>query len=206
MGNARLKLVSPTAVNRTMPLRRPNSELRTREHLTEAEVERLIEAAKHNRQGHRDSTMLLLAYRHGCRAREICELRWDQVSFETAVLHVRRVKRGIPSTHPLTGRELRALRKLQRQTPPSPFVFVSNRGAPMSPAGFARMIERAAKVAGLTELKPHPHCLRHSCGFALGSRGVDLRTIQGWLGHANVRHSAIYVALSPNRFRDIWRD
>jgi len=180
--------------------------LRTREHLTETEVEHLIEAAKRNRHGSRDATMLLLCWRHGLRAAELCDLRWEQVSFETAVLHVRRVKRGIPSTHPLTGRELRALRRLQRETPASPFLFVSNRGAPMSPAGFARMIERAAQAAGLTELKPHPHCLRHACGYALASRGTDTRTIQAWLGHANIQHTTKYTALSPTRFRDIWRD
>jgi integrase len=205
MQKAHLTLVSPTTVNRTMPLRRPNAELRTREHLTEPEMEQLIDAAKRNRYGHRDSTMLLICWRHGLRAAELCDLRWDQVSFETAVLHVRRLKHGIPSTHPLTGRELRALRKLQREAT-SPFMFVSNRGAPMSPAGFARMIERAAQVAGLTELKPHPHCCRHSCGYALASRGTDTRTIQAWLGHANIQHTTKYTALSPTRFRDIWRD
>jgi integrase len=191
-----------------MPLRRPNVDLRTREHLTEAEVEKLIHAAKGNRYGHRDATMILICWRHGLRAAELCDLRWEQVSFETAVLHVRRVKNGLPSTHPLTGRELRALRRLRRDeaVETSPFMFVSNRGAPMSPAGFARMIERAAKVAGLTELKPHPHCLRHSCGYALASRGTDTRTIQAWLGHSQIQHTTKYTALSPTRFRDIWRD
>ncbi len=98
----------------TAPTRRPNAVLRTREHLTAGEVEALIEAAKTNRYGHRDATMVLLAFRHGLRAAELCDLRWDQVSFDGAVLHVRRVKNGTPSTHPLLGDELRALRRLQR--------------------------------------------------------------------------------------------
>ena len=115
MAKSKLPLVSPTNENRTVtPRRRPNAELRTREHLTEREVERLIEAAKANRHGHRDATMVLLAYRHGLRASEICDLRWDQLDFNRAVLHVRRVKQGTPATHPLTGLEMRALRKLQR--------------------------------------------------------------------------------------------
>ena len=68
MAKPRLKLVTPTSVNRTvMPRRRPNADLRTREHLTEAEVERLIDAAKRNRHGHRDATMVLMAYRHARR-------------------------------------------------------------------------------------------------------------------------------------------
>jgi len=105
-------------------------EPRTREHLTPGEVETLIEAAKANRYGHRDATMILVAFRHGLRAAEVCDLRWDQVDFNGAVLHVRRVKNGTPSTHPLQGDELRALRRLQRESPPSPFVFVSNANAP----------------------------------------------------------------------------
>jgi hypothetical protein len=69
--------------------------------------------------------------------------------FAGAVLHVRRVKNGTPSTHPIQGDELRALRRLQRESPASPFVFVSERGSPFTTAGFARMIERAAAGAGL---------------------------------------------------------
>ena len=90
--------------------------------------------------------MILVAYRHGLRASEVGDLRWDQIEFKTGNLHVRRVKQGTPSTHPILGEELRALRRLQReQEPKSPFVFTSERGAPFSPAGFARMIERAGR-------------------------------------------------------------
>ena len=110
----------PTEVFRTVaPTRRPNAELRTREHLTPGEVEALIEAAKSNRYGHRDATMILVAFRHGLRAAEVCDMRWDQVSFDGAAMHVRRAKGGISSTHPLQGDELRALRRLQRESKPS---------------------------------------------------------------------------------------
>jgi integrase len=136
------------------------------------EVNALIEAAKANRWGHRDATMILLAFRHGLRVAELCDLRWDQVEFNAAVLHVRRVKNGTPSTHPLLGDEMRALRRLQRESAPSPFVFVSERGSPFTTAGFARMIERAAASAGL-ELKAHPHMLRHACGYALANKGHE---------------------------------
>src|SRR5271170_2827300 len=112
MAKSHLKLVAPTEVLRTVaPTRRPNAELRTREHLTPGEVDTLMEAAKANRHGHRDATMILLAFRHGLRAAELCDLRWDQVEFNAAVLHVRRVKNGTGSTHPLRGDELRALRR-----------------------------------------------------------------------------------------------
>jgi site-specific recombinase XerD len=173
--------------------------------LTPGEVEALVEAAKTNRHGHRDVTMILLAFRHGLRAAELCDLRWDQVEFGAAVLHVRRVKNGTPSTHPLRGDELRALRRLQRESETSPFVFVSERGSPFTTAGFARMIERAATGAGL-DLKAHPHMLRHACGYALANKGHNLRAIQARLGHRSITSTAIYTALAPNRFKDFWRD
>jgi len=115
-------------------------------YLTEAEVERVLKAAKANRYGRRDATMMLVAYRHGLRSSELVDLRWEQVEFKMATLHVRRVKNGTPATHPLTGRELRALRRHQRENGRSAFVFVSERGAPLSAQGFSRMVERAAKL------------------------------------------------------------
>jgi integrase len=156
-----------------------------------------------NRHGHRDATMILLTYRHGLRAAELCDLRWDQVDFNGAALHVRRVK-NTPSTHPVQGDELRALRRLQRASPTSPFVFVSERGSPFTTAGFARMIERTAAGAGL-EIKAHPHMLRHACGYALANKGHDTRAIQGWPGHRSITSTAVYTALAPNRCKDFWR-
>jgi type 1 fimbriae regulatory protein FimB/type 1 fimbriae regulatory protein FimE len=196
----------PAIVKRTvMPKRRKNAELRTREYLTADEVQALIDAAKTNRYGHRDATMILLAYRHGFRAAELTDLRWDQIEFSTARLHVRRVKQGTPSTHPIMGDELRALRKLQReQVPKSPFVITSERGSPLSTAGFARMIERAGLTARL-KFKAHPHMLRHACGYALANRGHDTRALQAYLGHKNIQHTVRYTELSPARFRDFWR-
>ena len=98
-----------------LPRRKRNAEYRSREHLTEREAGRLIEAVKGNRWGHRDATMVLIAFRHGLRASELVDLRWDQIGLEHAILHVRRLKNGSPATHPLTGKELRALRRLQRE-------------------------------------------------------------------------------------------
>jgi integrase len=207
MAKSDLKLVTPTAQKRTVaPRRRRNGDLRTREYLTEAEVERLMKAATGNRHGHRDATMILVAYRHGLRVSELVDLRWDQIDFRTATLHVRRVKQGTPSTHPIVGDELRALRRLQReQEPKSPFVFTSERGAPFTSAGFARMIERAG-VGAKFGFKPHPHMLRHACGYALANRGHDTRALQAYLGHKNIQHTVRYTELSPNRFKNFWRE
>ena len=206
MVKTHLKLVTPATVKRTVtPRRLPNVDLRTREHLTEAEVEWLMATAKGNRWGHRDATMVLVAYRHGLRASELADLRWDQVDFRTATLHVRRVKKGTPSTHPILGDELRALRRLQRERKDkSPFVFTSERGAPFSTAGFARMVERAGAEAGLA-FKAHPHMLRHACGYALANKGHDTRALQAYLGHRNIQHTVRYTELSPTRFKDFWR-
>jgi len=204
---SRLRLVTPAPEKRTVtPTRRPNADLRTREHLTEAEVERLLKATKGNRWGHRDGTMILVAYRHGLRASELTDLRWDQIDFATATLHVRRVKQGSPSTHPIMGDELRMLRRLQReQEPSSPFVFTSERGSPFTTAGFARMVERAGEQARLG-FKAHPHMLRHACGFALASKGHDTRALQAYLGHKNIQHTVRYTELAPDRFKGFWRD
>jgi integrase len=206
MAKSHLKLVSPATEKRTVTPKRPfNADVRTREYLTEAEVERLMGAAKTNRWGHRDATMVLVAYRHGLRASELVDLRWDQVEFATATLHVRRVKKGTPSTHPVLGDELRALRRLQReQQPKLPYVFTSERGAPFSTAGFARMVERAGTDAKLG-FKAHPHMLRHACGYALANKGHDTRALQAYLGHRNIQHTVRYTELSPTRFRDFWR-
>src|SRR4029077_7790588 len=124
---------------------------------------------------------------------------------DNGILHVRRVKQGTPATHPLTGRELRALRRLQREVGGSPFVFVSGRGAPFTTRGFQAMVERAGKSAGFA-MKIHPHMLRHACGYKLANDGVDTRTIQGYLGHKSIQPTERYTALSPTRFKSLFRD
>jgi len=202
-----LKLVPPTSENRAVdvPRRLTNDKYRPREHLTPSEIEQLLEAAKTNRYGHRDSTMILIAYRHGLRASEVCGLEWSQIDFDSATLHVRRVKNGKPATHPIRGDEMRALRKLEREAPKSPFVFVNERGAPFAPAGFNFMVKRAGRKAGFA-FQTHAHQIRHSCGFKLANDGHSIRGIQDWLGHKNVHHTVRYSELAPTKFKDFWRD
>jgi integrase len=197
---------TPTSVKRTVRRGRgPNNHYRVREYLTEREVERLIKAAGSNRYGHRDATMILLAFRHGLRASELCSLRWEQVDLVHARLHVSRLKNGIPSVHPLTGTELRALRRLQREQAQGRYVFMSERGAPMSAVGFRRMITRLGEAAKMP-FSVHPHMLRHACGFKLANDGHDTRALQHYLGHKNIQHTVRYTELSPDRFRDFWKD
>lgn len=208
MANPDLASPSPTIENRTVaratPLRRKNAQLRTREYLTPTEVEKLIDAAKRNRHGHRDGTMILVAYRHGFRPSELVDLRWDQIDFASARLHVRRAKKGTPATHPIMGDEMRALRKLRKEAPHADFVFTSERGAPFSTAGFAKLVERAGEAARLG-FKAHPHMLRHACGYKLANDGHDTRSLQAYLGHKNIQHTVRYTELSPARFKNFWR-
>jgi len=200
MANTTLKLVLSATANRTVtPLRRPNAELRPREHLTEREIDKLVEAAMGNRWGQRDATMILIAFRHGLRASELCGLQWSDVEFETGTLHLRRAKGGTTATHPLLGDELRALRSLKRDAK-SPFIFVSERGAPFTVSGFAKLVERAGIEAKLP-FKCHPHMLRHATGYALANRGTDTRTLQAYLGHRSIQSTVRYTELAPGGSR-----
>ena len=200
------KASAPTIQKRTVARGRlTNAHYRTREYLTEREVERLMKAAGDNRNGHRDATMILLAFRHGLRASELCSLRWEQVDLVHGRLHVSRAKNGIDTVHPLTGAELRALRRLQREQEPGRYVFMSERGAPMSAVGFRRMMGRLGKEAKMP-FTVHPHMLRHACGFKLANDGHDTRALQHYLGHKNIQHTVRYTELSPERFKGFWKD
>lgn len=184
--------------------RGPNSEYRTREHLTPDEVEALRKAAGAlGRYGHRDATAILLAYRHGLRASELCGLRWEQVGLDRKELHVTRLKAGKASTHPLQGDEIRALRKLLKNNPDSDFVFTTERGTALDRSGFLKIVQRAGAEAGLA-FQVHPHMLRHATGYYLANRGTDTRLIQDYLGHQNIQHTVRYTALAPGRFKNLF--
>ena len=179
---------------------------RPREYLTEKEIEQLMDAARQNRWGHRDATAILLAYRHGLRASELVNVRWDDLDLTTGRMHVRRAKGGEASVHPIGGKEMRALRRLQRESPvKSLYVFVSERGAPLSVAGYQRMVARAGKAAKFPFLV-HSHMLRHSTGYKLANDGQDTRAIQGYLGHRSIMSAQRYTALAPDRFKRFWKD
>ena len=188
------------------PRKQLNFERRSREFLNTAEIKQLCDAArKLGRHGSRDTTMILLAYRHGLRVSELVALRWDQVDLTQGFLHIRRLKNGINSTHPLHGPEIRALRKIKRDYPETPYVFVSERKHPMTTSNVRKLVMRAGNEAGL-EFPVHPHMLRHSCGHKLANDGHDTRAIQHYLGHKNIQNTVRYTELSPNRFKNFWDD
>lgn len=188
------------------PVKRPNREKRSREYLTVAEVNRLIKAAKKlGRHGERDSLMILVAYRHALRVGELVNLRWDQFDLNRGRMHVNRLKNGDPSVHYLEGDEIRALRKLRRDYAESDFVFVTERGGPMTENTFFKLLVRAGVEANL-ELSVHPHMLRHGKGYQLASEGIDTRAVQAYMGHKNIQHTVLYTQLNPKRFKGFGKD
>jgi type 1 fimbriae regulatory protein FimB/type 1 fimbriae regulatory protein FimE len=173
-----------------------------RRYFTETELPKLISAARKGRYGQRDATLILLMARHGLRVSEAVDLEWDQIDFTKAHLHVRRLKGGIASVHPIQGDELRALRELQRNSVGA-FVFASERGGPMTRSNVSKMIAAAAERAGLPYA--HPHMLRHTCGHLLADAGHDTRRLQLWLGHSDIKHTAHYSELSSKPFKEFWK-
>ncbi|ADL55948.1 tyrosine-type recombinase/integrase [Gallionella capsiferriformans] len=196
----------PTSGLRTVPQRLKNLDYRSREYLTEHEVDQLISAAgKVGRHGHRDATLIMLTYRHGLRVSELVSLRWDQVDLRQGLMHINRLKQGNPSVHPIRGPELRALRRLQRDYPVLPYLFSSERKAPLTDDAIRKIVGRAGVEARLP-FTVHPHMLRHACGYKLAQAGQDTRAIQHYLGHRNIQHTVRYTQLSSDRFKNFWKD
>jgi type 1 fimbriae regulatory protein FimB/type 1 fimbriae regulatory protein FimE len=198
---------APTLVNRKVPPRRvPNAAIRSREYLTSEEVDKLMAAAKNiGRYGYRDATIILLAYRHGFRVSELIALRWDQVDLKQGALHVNRLKNGTPSNHPIRGPEIRALRRLRREYPETPYVFVTERKGPLTASSVRKIVARAGRSAAIP-FPVHPHMLRHACGYKLANDGHDTRAIQQYLGHKNITHTVRYTELAADRFNGFWQD
>ena len=186
-----------------LPRKPKNVDVRPREYLTEKEVEQLIKQAKKGRYGSRDALLILLMYRHGLRVSEVVNLRWSDVDFQSGVIQVKRVKNGVNGIHPLSGRELRVLRALKRLSTTSPFILVSERGSPMTTRNVRHLVANAGEAL---PFPTHPHMLRHGCGYKLINDGVDVRTVQQFLGHSSINSTVIYTKLDSKRFEGLWRD
>ncbi|UEP60380.1 tyrosine-type recombinase/integrase [Acidithiobacillus ferriphilus] len=210
----------PVAV--ATPKKRQRAPEGERKHLTLLEVDRLLAATKDNpRTGLRDRCLILLMFRHGLRVTEACAMRMDQVDLESKILQVQRLKGGLSTTQPLRTEEIRLLkgwmaererwlRQWRRKEGGTAAaldrhaLFLSARGTALSRKTFWALLRRYGELAGLA-LPPHPHMLRHACGFALADQGADTRLIQDYLGHRNIQHTVRYTATNPVRFEKLWR-
>ncbi len=202
------KLAKPKT--NTPPKRQSNDSMRTREYLTSTEITHLINSMQRDRFQQRNQTLLLLMFRHALRVSEAVTLKWEQVDFVHSRVHVKRIKNGLPSIHPLSGQELRALRQLQRDNNSShsnnrSYVFISQRGTPLTARSVRHIVAQAGRAAGF-EMPIHAHMLRHSTGFYLANKGHDTRAIQQYMGHKNIQNTVRYTELSPDRFKDFWDD
>jgi len=191
---------------RPVPPKKKKHEESERDYLRPDEVDTMVQAArKSGRHRVRDAAIILMMFRHGLRTAELVALRWQQVDLKAGYLDVHRVKQGHDTKHPLRGPQLRLLRELQRLYPASPYVFVSERKAPLSPRSIREIVARVGRLAQLPFV-PHPHQLRHACGYYLASKGHDTRSIQDYLGHKNIQYTVRYTAMAPHRFESFWDD
>lgn len=180
-----------------------------RKYLSGPEVEALLEATRTTRHSERNYCLIYMAYLHGLRASELLSLRISDLDLRGRTLNVSRLKNGFSTVHPLLVKEIQVIkewlnvRQLETKIE-CDWLFGTREGKVLSRQQFYNIIRGLGKEAGCS-FEPHPHMLRHACGFALADRGIDTRLIQDYLGHRNIRHTVRYTASNSARFRGIWR-
>ena len=176
--------------------------------LTQKEVLSVLKlAASESKRNH---AMILLAFRHGLRASEVCALKTSDIDLKNGIITVRRLKGSLKSSQDLldvTGEPLicekRVLRAwlAERETyrDASDYLFLSQKGGKMDRSAFFRVFQSIAERAGLPAAKRHPHCLKHSLGYYLVEQGVSLPSIQQTLGHKSLASTGVYLKVTDDR-------
>jgi integrase len=175
-------------------------------YLEPAEVLALLKAAKV--KGTRELAMILVAYKHGMRASEVCNLRLQDLDMKNGSIVVERLKGSLRTTQALTEHrgepllnELKALREWLRQRPNdgSDFLFVSQKGGRLDRSQFFRIFKAVASAAGLSSEKQHPHVLKHSLASHLVAASTNLAFVQRQLGHKSINSTLRYVTTTDQQ-------
>lgn len=191
-------------------LKKPKTEPnKHRRYLTENEVARLVEAAKNGRHALRDMCLIFWMYRRGWRVSEALSAKLSDIDLEARVIYVRRAKNGTPTTHPIAPDEMKALRawlkaRASYTGAECPALFLSERGQALDRRQINYLLKRYGEQAGLS-FTPHPHMLRHACGYALANAGHDTRALQTYLGHKSIQSTTLYTETNVGRFMGFWR-
>ena len=182
-----------------------NDNLRGKRHLSEQEVMKICKAIrKGSRYPDRDELMVLVAFFHGLRLGELVNLKFQHLDLRSGQISIKRLKNGIDTMHPISNkREFMLLRRIHRDQgkPTAGFVFKNERGSAVSANGFQKMLGKFSEIA--LSVKWNVHALRHGCGTELISRGIDLRTVQVYLGHKNIQNTTMYLHESVKQFEKI---
>lgn len=192
---------------------------RKREYLEPDEINRLLEVARTGeatRNPVRNYALLLVTFLHGLRASELCNLRVSDVDLKRRVLYVPRLKNGKPAEHPIKAaiqkpfrahNELKAIQDWltvrESIKPETTHLFISEQRRGLSRQNMALLVGKIAEAAGLGKLAVHGHMLRHSLGYHLVNKGVNIRVVQEYLGHRRIESTVIYTAINPARFNEI---
>lgn len=188
---------------KSKPIEAIDSHERSKDFLSESEVECLLAAAKLSRHGIRDHLILLMMFRHGLRVSEAINIKKTDINLKESRIWVNRLKNGLSVEQPIDGIELRAIKRyLKRRKDNLPWLFVNERNQPMTRQSINYIISRSANKAKLQHV--HPHMLRHSCGYYLANKGYDLRLIQDYLGHRDPKHTVHYTRVAGARFEGLW--
>lgn len=197
--------VKVTEMRKVGGSRKVNDELRGRRNLTHQEIDLICKAIRvSSRYPDRDELLVLMAFHHGLRVSELLNVKWQHINLKTQQVAIKRLKNGIDSLHPMTAkRQMMLLRKAHKASGAalSGFVFINERGAPVTADGFRKMFTKFSWEA--LGVKWNPHALRHGCGTTLVEKGVDVRTLQVYLGHKNIQNTTQYLHESSKQFEKI---